>query len=115
MIYHKYSPVGWMLWMKYGFLKFKPFKSLTNIYAEYLEFLGTKAYTIREAHELKELFPKKEIRVQLSFADLLSGNVGVRHSSFVINLIKVIYPKLLVKIIANFFHIGLYLFIKVKK
>ena len=115
MIYHKHSPVGWMLWMKYGFLKFKPFKSLTSIYAEYLESPGTKAYTIREAYELTELFPKKEIRVQLSFADLLSGNVGVRHSGFFINLFKVIYPKLLVKIIANFFPIGLYLFIKVKK
>ena len=115
MIYHKYSPVGWMLWIKYGLLKLKPFRSLKSVYDEYLESPGTKAYTIKEAHELTKSFKKKEIRVQLSFGDLLKGDVGVRHKGLMLSLAKTIYPKLLIKIIANFFPIVLYLLIKVQK
>jgi hypothetical protein len=115
MIYHKHSPVGWMLWMKYGLLKLKPFRSLTSIYAEYLESPGTKAYTVNEAYELTKLFPKREVRVQLSFGDLLDGNIGIRHKGFILSLAKIIYPRYLVKIIAKFFPIGLYLLIKIKK
>jgi len=115
MVYHKYSPVGWMLWIKYGLLKLRPFKSLKSIYAEYLESPGTKAYTIKEAHELTKSFSKNEIKVQLSFGDLLEGNVGARHRGFLLNLSKILYPKTLIKLIANFFPLGLYLLIKVEK
>lgn len=115
MIYHKYSPVGWMLWIKNGLFKFNPFKSLKEIYSKYLESPYTKAYTIREAKNLTKLFSKNEIKVQLSFADLLEGDVGVRHKGIILSLAKVIYPRSLIKIIANFFPIGLYLLIKVKK
>jgi ubiquinone/menaquinone biosynthesis C-methylase UbiE len=115
MIYHKHSPVGWMLWMKYGLLRLKPFRSLTSIYAEYLESPGTKAYTVSEAYELTKLFSKREVRVQLSFGDLLDDNIGIRHKGFILSLAKIIYPRYLVKIIAKFFPIGLYLLIKIKK
>ena len=115
MIYHKHSPVGWMLWIKYGLFKFRPFRSLENIYSDYLESPGTKAYTIEEAKELVKQFSNAEISVQLSFADLLDGNVGVRHKGWVLSLAKAMYPKLLIKIIAKFFPIGLSLLIKVEK
>ena len=115
MIYHKFSLVGWMLWIKYGLLKFKPFMSQKTIYSNYLESPGTKAYTVEEAYNLTKSFSKKEIHVQLSFADLLNGNVGVRHKGLLLNLAKFFYPKVLIKMISNFFQIGLYLFIKVKK
>ena len=104
MIYHKHSPVGWMLWIKYGLFKFRPFRSLENIYSDYLESPGTKAYTIEEAKELVKQFSNAEISVQLSFGDLLDGNVGVRHKGWVLSLAKAMYPKLLIKIIKlNFF------------
>ena len=61
MIYHKFSPVGWMLWIKYGLLKFKPFLSQKSIYSDYLESPGTKAYTVEEAHNLTKSFSKKDI------------------------------------------------------
>lgn len=115
MIYHKHSPVGWMLWVKYGLLKLKPFKSLKSIYHEYLESPGTKAYTIQEARELTKKFSTCEFSVQLSFGDLLEGNVGVRHSGYLLSIAKVIYPRKLIIFIANFLPIGLYLLIKVKK
>ena len=115
MIYHKHSPVGWMLWIKYGLFKFRPFRSLENIYSDYLESPGTKAYTIEEAKELVKQFSNAEISVQLSFGDLLDGNVGVRHKGLLLSLAKVMYPKLLIKMIAKFFPIGLFLLIKVEK
>jgi len=115
MIYHKFSPVGWMLWIKYGFLKFKPFLSQKSIYSDYLESPCTKAYTLEEAYNLTKSFSKKKIYVQLSFADLLEGNVGVRHSGLLLRLAKFLYPKGLIKLISNIFPIGLYLFINVKK
>ena len=108
MVYHKYSPVGWMLWIKYGLLKLRPFKSLKSIYAEYLESPGTKAYTIKEAHELTKSFSKNEIKVQLSFGDLLEGNVGARHRGLLLNLSKILYPKTLIKLNANFFNFSIY-------
>tara|TARA_Y100000389_G_C17453530_1_gene516442 strand:+ start:669 stop:1529 length:861 start_codon:yes stop_codon:yes gene_type:complete len=115
MIYHKHSPVGWMLWIKYGLLKLKPFKKLESIYDEYLESPGTKAYSTSEAYDLSKAFSEKEIQVHLSHGDLLDGNVGARHKGLILSLAKAIYPKFLIKIIAIFFPIGLYLFIKVKK
>lgn len=115
MIYHKHSFVGWMLWVKYGLLNFKPFKSLKDIYANYLESPGTKAYTIQEAQELVKKFSKKKFRVQLSFGDLLNGNIGTRHEGLILSLAKALYPKILVKIIGYVFPIGLYLLIDLKK
>lgn len=115
MIYHKYSPVGWMLWIKYGLLKFNPFKRLNSIYSDHLESPGTKAFTIKEAKELVKQFSNVEISVQLSFGDLLDGNVGARHKGLLLSFAKIMYPKFLIKMIAKFFPIGLYLLIKVTK
>jgi len=53
MIYHKWSFVGYMLWMRYGVFKLRPFTFLKEIYDKYLESPGTKAYTV---HEAKEMF-----------------------------------------------------------
>ena len=115
MIYHKYSPVGWMLWIKYGFLKFKPFRSLESIYSEHLESPGTKAYTIKETEKLVKQFSNVEISVQLSFGDLLEGDVGVRHKGLLLTFAKAIYPRSFIKLISQFFRIGLYLLIKIEK
>ena len=115
MIYHKFSPLGWMLWIKYGLLKFKPFLSQKTIYSKYLESPGTKAYTVEEANDLTKSFSKKEIYVQLSFADLLKGDVGARHSGVLLKLAKFLYPKVIIQILSNIFPIGLYLLIKIKK
>ena len=37
MIYHKWSLIGLMLWLRYGLFKCKPFISLKTIYSKYLE------------------------------------------------------------------------------
>ena len=65
MIYHKYSMVGYMLWIRYGLLRANPFIKLKDIYHLYLESPGTKAYTIEEATELFKEFSHVQISIQL--------------------------------------------------
>lgn len=115
MIYHRNAPTGWMLWLKYAFLKGRPLKKISEIYSEYLESPGTKAYTVKEGKILTRLFSKSEITVELSFGDLLEGDVGVRHKGFMLSIAKVLYPRLLIKGLAKVLPIGLYLMITVRK
>lgn len=115
MIYHKFSVVGLMLWFKYGFLKFNPFIGLNKIYSEYLESPGTKAYSKNEAYNLTELFSYRNIKVQLSFGDLLKGDVVARHKGFILSLAKIFFPRKLIILISLFFPVGLYLLIDLKK
>ena len=115
MIYHKYSPTGAMLWLRYGLLTGKPFRSLDEIYAQYLESPGTKAYSLKEAQELTRPFSSSEVKVQLCFGDLLEGDVGVRHRGFLLSLAKVVYPRFLIRFMAKIFPVGLFLLITVRK
>src|SRR5439155_8074052 len=56
MIYHKWSLVGYMLWLRYALMRFRPWTSMADIYSKYLESPGTKAYTVREAREMFSAF-----------------------------------------------------------
>ena len=115
MIYHKNSPTGWMLWTKYALLKGRPLKKMSEIYSEYLESPGTKAYTVNEAKKLTRVFSKSEIKVQLAHGDLLEGDVGARHKGLMLSVAKILYPRLLIKGLAKVLPIGLYLMITVRK
>ena len=64
---------------------------------------------------LTRLFSKSEITVQLSFGDLLEGDVGVRHKGLMLSIAKVLYPRLLVKGLAKVLPVGLCLMITVRK
>src|SRR5215475_3611466 len=52
MIYHKWSLTGYMLWMRYGLMRGRPWCGLEYIYANFLESPGTKAYIVDEARQL---------------------------------------------------------------
>jgi ubiquinone/menaquinone biosynthesis C-methylase UbiE len=97
MIYHKYSFVGYMLWIRYALMKLKPFISLDNIYSKYLESPGTKAYTISEGKNLFSQFSIVKITTLLTHADLLSSNAGQRHRGNILSLAKLIYPRLIIR------------------
>jgi len=86
MIYHKWSMVGVMLWIRYGLLRLRPFTSLKTIYACYLESLGTKAYSVAEARRLFEAFSEVRIRSVLTHSDLLTSEAGQRHRGTVVEL-----------------------------
>ena len=94
-----------MLWLRYGLLAGKLSRSLKDIYSNYLESPGTKAYSKREAFALFSMFSEVKINIQLSFGDLLEGAVGQRHPGVLLNIAKKIWPRGLLKKI--FKHVNL--------
>lgn len=79
MIYHKYSMVGYMLWLRYGLLRGRPWRTLTEIYGRHLESPGTKAYSLDEARQMFSRFASVELRTVLTHGDLLTSDAGQRH------------------------------------
>jgi ubiquinone/menaquinone biosynthesis C-methylase UbiE len=94
MIYHHWSITGYLLWLRYGLLARR---SLTEVYAQYLESPGTKAYTVDEAKQMFEQFSDVSARSQLSFGDLLQGAVGQRHRSAMLSVAKRVWPRALIR------------------
>jgi len=97
MIYHKYAPVGYMLWARYALLRGRPWRSLNDVYFHHLESPGTKAYTVPQARALCGAFSRVEARPMLSFGDLLEGEVGQRHRGPLLSFAKRVYPRWLVR------------------
>ncbi len=97
MIYHRYSMVGYMLWLRYALLKLRPFQSLDRIYSLYLESPGTKAYTIAEAKALFASAERVEARTVLTHGDLLEGQAGQRHTGWMLNIARRMWPRQLIK------------------
>ncbi len=91
MIYHKYSFVGYMLWLRYALLRLKPLTSLKKIYSQYLESPGTKAYSIREAEKLFRNFKDVEIKTVLTHGDLLTSQAGQRHKGLLLSIARLLW------------------------
>lgn len=115
MIYHRYSPVGFLLWTRYALLKGRPWLGLNHIYDEYLESPGTKAYTVSEAKKMFSQFSSADMSVICSSGDLLYGEAGQRHRGILLSLAKKLWPRSVVKWISKRFNFGLYLLIEAKK
>jgi len=113
MIYSKYSLVGLMLWLRYGLFSVPPNLSLEKIYSTYLESPGTKAYTVKEARQLFSEFRHVTVSTVLTHGDLLSSGAGQRHEGIVLNIMRSIWPKILVKKFLSGF--GLFMLIQAKK
>ncbi len=113
MIYHTYSMVGYMLWVRYALLAGRPWRGLRDIYAHHLESPGTKAYTVDEVRALLAGFTSIRPRVQLSFGDLLMGGVGQRHRGVLLSTAKALYPRRLIQCLLP--NHGLYLLIQATK
>jgi len=93
MIYHKWSVVGFMLWLRYGLMSMRPFRSLDDIYARHLESPGTKAYSRSEALKLFKDFTYVEIKTPLAHGDLLVSSVGQRHRGLLLSVARSIWPR----------------------
>lgn len=113
MLYHKYSMVGYMLWTRYALLRGHPFKPLIDIYMNYLESPGTKAYSTKEAHNLFKDFSVENISTFLTHGDLLTSPAGQRHRSFFLTLARLIWPRSLIRLL--FPKQGLFMTIKAIK
>lgn len=93
MIYHKYSMVGYMLWLRYALLMGRPFKSLIKIYMNHLESPGTKAYSVKEARVLFKNFKVEDIQTFLTHGDLLTSQAGQQHHGPLLTIARLIWPK----------------------
>jgi SAM-dependent methyltransferase len=97
MIYHKYSIIGYMLWLRYALLVLKPWRSLSEIYAKYLESPETKAYTTDEARNLFAKFSDVEISTVLTHGDLLESEAGQRHKGWLLTLARRVWPRRIIR------------------
>jgi len=93
MIYHRYSIVGFMLWLRYALLVGRPFVSLDAIYAKYVESPGTKAYSEAETRKLFRQFENASISIQLSHGDLLTSQAGQHHRGLLLHIARKIWPR----------------------
>lgn len=93
MIYHRYSFVGYMLWLRYALLTGRPMLSLDQIYARYLESPGTKAYSTGEARDLFRQFSNVSVSTVLTHGDLLTSAAGQRHEGALLNLARTVWPR----------------------
>lgn len=97
MVYHKYSLVGAMLWLRYGLIGLRPFRGLDALYGRHLESPGTKAFTVADA---RALFPRaRQLKVQivLSSGDLLAAGAGQRHGGVLLSTMHVLWPRWLIR------------------
>lgn len=113
MIYHKYSIVGYMLWLRYAFIRLKPFTPMNEIYSKHLESPGTKAYSIPEARTLFNKFQTVDIRTVLGTGDTLSYSAGQKHRGVLLSLARLFLPRWFIK--KYFSGHGLIMMIKAKK
>lgn len=112
MIYHKWSLIGLMLWVRYALLIGRPFRSLDQIYSNYLESPGTKAYTESEA---ANLFAGATVstRIVLTHGDLLEGAAGQRHRGVALDVARKLWPRWFFRRYASGY--GLFLLIEGRK
>jgi ubiquinone/menaquinone biosynthesis C-methylase UbiE len=113
MIYHKWSLVGYMLWIRYSLLGLRPWMTLTEIYARYLESPGTKAYSLGEARRMFAAFKEVQIRTCLTHGDLLESAAGQRHDGMLLSLARAIWPRRLLRRFAGSH--GLFMLIRAVK
>lgn len=113
MIYHKWSMVGLMLWIRYALLRLRPFTSFATIYSRHLESPGTKAYSFDEARRLFDVFSVVKIRTVLGHGDLLTSEAGQRHQGALLNIARRIWPRWLIRRVCP--NSGLAMLIEVRK
>ncbi len=100
MIYNYWSIVGWMLWVRYGLMKLRPWMSLAEAYDRYLESPGTKAYTPKEARLLFRDFSEVSIRTVLTHGDLLESAAGQRHRGPLLTFARLVWPRWILRKVA---------------
>jgi SAM-dependent methyltransferase len=113
MMYNKWSIVGLLLWARYGLAAGRPLIPLREVYARHLESPGTKAFTVREAEQLFGRFTDVRVRPQLSFGDLLEGQVGQRHRGLALSVAKTLWPRSFIRRALP--RLGLYLLIDARR
>jgi SAM-dependent methyltransferase len=97
MIYHRWSLVGFMLWIRYALLTLRPWRSLDRIYSDHLESPGTKAYSHAAARQLFSGFRDVRTWTVMTHGDLLTSDVGQRHQGMMLTIAKHLWPRWIFK------------------
>jgi ubiquinone/menaquinone biosynthesis C-methylase UbiE len=97
MIYHTWSLVGYMLWVRYAFLRLRPWMTLAHVYSHYLESPGTKAYSVQEAKRMFGCFSTVQVRTVLTHGDLLESAAGQRHGGAHLTVARKLWPRALLR------------------
>ena len=94
MIYHHPSLTGFMLWLRYGWLRGK---SLRQAVHDHLESPGTKSYAQEEARAMFRGFEQVEFRQAFSPGDLLVNEPSAGFQALAYRIIWRLYPRSLVR------------------
>lgn len=113
MIYHTWSMIGFMLWVRYALLRLRPWTSMRTLYARHLESPGTKAYSIAEARWLMRRFESVSIRTVLTHGDLLSSDAGQRHRGPTLTMARALWPRRMIQTMLP--RAGLFMLIEARK
>jgi len=113
MIYHTYSLVGVMLWLRYALMRGRPLTSFAALYAAHLESPGTKAYTRAEAEKLFSAAEHVQTRIELTHGDLLESGAGQRHEGAALSLARLVWPRWLLRRVGG--SLGLFLLVSGRK
>lgn len=99
MIYHKYSIITLMLWLRYGLI---PLKSFEEVIGDHMESPGTHAYSLSEARVLFADFDAVTLRCFAGHGDLLDGEVGQQHSKMLLSLVRRVWPRWLIRALPQY-------------
>jgi SAM-dependent methyltransferase len=113
MVYHTWSLVGFMLWIRYALLRGRPWTGLKKIYSERLESPGTKTYSRSEAAALFAGAAGVNCRIELTHGDLLASGAGQRHQGMLLNIARKLWPRWFFRRFAQSF--GLFLLVSGRK
>jgi ubiquinone/menaquinone biosynthesis C-methylase UbiE len=69
MFYHRPSLVSLRVWLKYGLLAGKPWRSFANVLYHHVESIGTKAYTVGEMRRMFAAFSRTTVTPILTAHD----------------------------------------------
>jgi ubiquinone/menaquinone biosynthesis C-methylase UbiE len=111
MVYHTRSWTGLMLWVIYGLMRGRPWKSPRKCIYEHLESPGTKAYGVAEFRRLlvDTGFTDVSLSTRLSPADLLTIRPSGRHRSLAARIAWKLYPRGIARLLGDRF--GLFLLV----
>lgn len=70
MLYHRRSIVALQMWLMFGLLRFRPWRSLDEIIADNHESRGTKAYSVEDAIRMFSVFRELAVDLRVTSYDM---------------------------------------------
>ncbi len=101
MLYHKNGLVFLLAWLRHSWFRGRPWRSRDDVIARELESAGTKAYTRRGAAALFRRFAQADCRTTLTMGDLLEGPIGRRHGGRLLEFMKAVWPRRLIRLLGD--------------